>query len=620
MPCKLYQNRALRVLTLVISCYNLINLVSGFGLTNGFSRVVPGHYICSTEQFSFHLRKKSKCLFLSLYDENEDDLFDPSIIDDSFDDVSFEQADGDGLHSTTISVNLSQEGSSTNWNDLTVPELKRQLRLRGLKVSGKKSELVDRLFASNNGTGKSFASNGPDEEKLRVKNKEETKSSAVDVNNPRNQFIDAEVLKQSEKSPEQEFVEKKLGKELIDVSSYVDNEEEAETNSKDEYSEENEGVEVWGADAQIINDLDGVSPVVDNLSRTVIEYTGANADKVKAFVVASREALRGFLKGGSCNIVNPKETLKAEVSKINENRKLERIEWQGETFTVIQEGEKPTGYSMIGASISSQQVHGIIILSDVRGSDHEDTRTLCDKIAFECQPCVVMAPDLFRSKPWIEDRERQGFNTDGESYEEWRSHHPEGRVHFDIRTTAAVLRERYGVSSVNIFGTCFGGGRALEVATAWTPRDINSYLGESQSTVLPPLVEPASCIAWYPTRYDIGSLFENRKDGEPIERSDVAVMAIFAGKDDITGARESDAKLLKEKLDAQTWVVDNMVKVFDEEDHGFAHVGLANRDKDSFGNAEVASLLSTAWIDTYSRVYLPTTGPKVKSDDKWSAI
>ena len=43
----------------------------------------------------------------------------------------------------------------------------------------------------------------------------------------------------------------------------------------------------------------------------------------------------------------------------------------------------------------------------------------------------------------------------------------------------------------------------------------------------------------------------------------------------------------------------------------------ANRDKDSkvFGmDAEVASLLSTAWMEKYSRVFLPTTVIPIKEN------
>ena len=38
------------------------------------------------------------------------------------------------------------------------------------------------------------------------------------------------------------------------------------------------------------------------------------------------------------------------------------------------------------------------------------------------------------------------------------------------------------------------------------------------------------------------------------------------------------------------------------------------------GDAEVACLLSTAWMETYSRMFLPTTGEAVKDDDLWSEL
>jgi len=160
----------------------------------------------------------------------------------------------------------------------------------------------------------------------------------------------------------------------------------------------------------------------------------------------------------------------------------------------------------------------------------------------------------------------------------------------------------------------------LEVAAGWSPKTINQFIGEKQPDELPPLVSPASCVAWYPTRYNAKELFGSSCE-ECNEISKTAIMAIFAEEDNISGARKSDAKILKSYLDNVSWVTDNMVKVFENEDHGFAHVGIANRKGDEFGNGEVVSLLSTAWIDTYSRVYLPTAGPKVKSEDsKWNSV
>jgi len=82
-----------------------------------------------------------------------------------------------------------------------------------------------------------------------------------------------------------------------------------------------------------------------------------------------------------------------------------------------------------------------------------------------------------------------------------------------------------------------------------------------------------------------------------------------------------------------------MIKVFPGQDHGFAHNGISVNQKspeDEFeqfvdeefggagrvgldgGDAEVACLLSTAWMETYSRVFLPTTGPAVSVDENES--
>jgi hypothetical protein len=49
--------------------------------------------------------------------------------------------------------------------------------------------------------------------------------------------------------------------------------------------------------------------------------------------------------------------------------------------------------------------------------------------------------------------------------------HPDDRVSVDIRAAAAALREQYGVSSVSLFGSCYGGGRALEATARVYPKD-----------------------------------------------------------------------------------------------------------------------------------------------------
>ena len=204
----------------------------------------------------------------------------------------------------------------------------------------------------------------------------------------------------------------------------------------------------------------------------------------------------------------------------------------------------------------------------------------------------------------------------------------------DIRAAAACLRERYGVSSIAVWGTCYGGGRALEVAAGYVPGD---RIHDVDGSVGPPSVDPMAVVAWYPTRYNASALFgldrsTDRKNMEN-EASKLAVMAVFAGKDDIPGATAEDASSLKRLLSEDSRVKDSLVKVFPDQSHGFAHLGLASKvDQqsdtafqrfvdDEFGaegrllmddgDADVACLLSTAFMETYSRVFLPTTGSPI---------
>jgi hypothetical protein len=115
-------------------------------------------------------------------------------------------------------------------------------------------------------------------------------------------------------------------------------------------------------------------------------------------------------------------------------------------------------------------------------------------------------------------------------------------------------------------------------------------------------------------------------------------MCIFAGSDDSPGATPDDAALLKQLLEEDDRIVDHMVKIFPNQSHGFAHIGLAE-SMDSIndtngvfeeefvgagridiadGDADVACLLSTAFMETYSRVFLPTVGPPVSiNEEEW---
>jgi hypothetical protein len=53
-------------------------------------------------------------------------------------------------------------------------------------------------------------------------------------------------------------------------------------------------------------------------------------------------------------------------------------------------------YTVTGAQLSASEVQGVLLLSDVYGAFSDDMLALAEKIAFECQPVVVMVPDLFR--------------------------------------------------------------------------------------------------------------------------------------------------------------------------------------------------------------------------------
>lgn len=389
--------------------------------------------------------------------------------------------------------------------------------------------------------------------------------------------------------------------------------------------------------------------------------------------------------GGSRRTVTHYSSAEEEVAAIQRRREAESRrgtirpdEAEGEDDdsdpgTVYSAVERDFGdwgvYTPTGAQLSSSEVQGVLLLSDVYGPFTDDTRALADKIAFECQPAVVLAPDMFRGDPWtptaddpvvVDGEDDDGVERDraGRTYEEWRASHPGRRVDVDVRAAAAVLRERYAVSSVAVWGTCYGGGRALEAASGWYEGGKESYLedvvasgDDGRSSFAPPHVDPVACVAWYPTRYDARRLFGADHEGfrtfEGGADRSVAVMAVFGGDDALPGATPEDAALLRECLDEDPRIKDCMVKVFPGQGHGFAHANLGSEGNgqdgddakrfmgDNFGvldpsadngggdgDAEVACLLSTAWMETYTRVFLPTVGTPVRldADSRWAGL
>lgn len=524
---------------------------------------------------------------------------------------------------------------------LTLAQLKQQLRLRQLKVSGRKQELVNRLL--------DFSASRT------------TAPPIIQLEEPRRSSTSARQFAQDH------------GKELIDVTPYLDEDEQKRSlksvslNDGDEKDEEEQeadssssssGPEVWGSEAKIVDDYEGRQIVVDNLSRTTIEYKGSNQTAVKAYLVASRDALQRFLEGATSNSTQTVEdrlreiqtkremAARVPVREMKDDPGLDEGDETGLYQNIIERDFSDWGkFTQTGAQLSASEVQGVLLLSDVYGAFSDDTRALAEKIAFECQPVVVMVPDLFRETPWNENVSNPGFNENGQTYEEWRALHPDLRVSIDIRAAAACLRERYGVSSVAVWGTCYGGGRALEAAAGYFPND---NVHDVDGSVGPPPVDPMAAIAWYPTRYAATELFGKTHKGLHTDRNgnprSVAVIAIFGGKDTIAGATPEDAADLKKLLSKDDRIKDHMVKVFPGQDHGFAHIGISARQErsgddferfvdDEFGgagqvvmdggDAEVACLLSTAWMETYSRVFLPTTGPAVSLDDteaEWTSL
>ncbi|KAL3778323.1 hypothetical protein ACHAWO_011173 [Cyclotella atomus] len=569
--------------------------------------------------------------------------------------------DGFDLDSNDLGT-LTQE----NLSAMTVMQLKQQLRLRGKSTSGKKQELIERLL--------------------------DQRSSSINGSTVHKDLsTHAEVIPNNSKQAKKIAEAKSKGANLVDVTEYIDAEEigksfrssdrsssvsnsdnDIDNDSSKEKEEEESSPEVWGEDAKIVQDYEGRSVVVDGLSRTVIEYKGCNDTVVQAYVVGSRDALVKFLRGGNDESNNTETaaskekkyaSLEEEVYDIQRKRELQTMRGMpADELLDNEDGLEPMArdagdwgvWTPTGAQLSATEVQGVLLLSDVYGPFTENTQALADKIAFECQPVVVLVPDLFRGNPWTEEPSvgEDGVERNGQrkSYEEWRVSHPDRRVDVDIRAAAAVLRERYAVSSIAVWGTCFGGGRALEAASAWYSGGVESYYNDAfSSRPPPPHVDPVACIAWYPTRYDAKKLFGKSNEGfRTFENGDdrsVAVMAVFAEEDTLPGATKKDAALLKDCLDEDPRVKDVMVKVFANQKHGFAHNipkeytdgfdddrfviedgygGRASLVEHEYSNsdAEVACLLSTAWMETYTRMFLPTIGEPVRDEEEnpWSDL
>lgn len=399
---------------------------------------------------------------------------------------------------------LAGEVDVNRLEQLTVSQLRQQLRLRNLKVSGKKDELLARLASA-------YIQNDSREDKT-------------------------ENFSTTYKSKAREFAESR-GKELVDVSEYLDDYDQGKDtktsrSSKGQRMEEHYGIddnnateeiqnsspETWGEEAKIIQDYEGRSVIVDGLSRNIIQFKGSLKQPVEAYVVASREALKAFLKGGggtskniptssssssSTTISTMAQDLEEATFHIQKARekaskvpmRLEDVQGEdvddeeGLYTNILDRDYGDWGkYSLTGVQLSAQETKGVLLLSDVHGPFSNDIQALADKIAFECQPIVVFCPDLFRGNPWkVTGQGPLGeVNSRGQTFEEWRSTMDPTQTSVDVRAAAACMRQKYGVSSISVFGLCYGGGRALEITAKSYPNgsleDVNGEDGPSHGT------------------------------------------------------------------------------------------------------------------------------------------
>lgn len=496
--------------------------------------------------------------------------------------------------------------------ELTVPVLKQQLRLRGLPVSGRKPELVDRLLRLTRSV------EGENENK---------RSSDFD-------FVDMAVYiaeDDKEKDTKATRKVKKVGAKPIPPPA--------------------QNAEVWGINARMVDDYEGRQVVVGVVRELLIEFEGSNHTPTKAWVAGTPDALKPFLEGRNVHTSIGTSSPEQHVALLQENREnVTKRSLHPEDNEGLDEGDEIDLYNDValhrdysdwgkytptGAAVSAQEVKGVLLLADMYGIDYEQTQALAAHIAKDCQPVVVMVPELF----WGKSRGADKRN------DEWRVSINPLQVSVTIRAAAACLRKTYGVSSIVLWGLGYGGGKALEEAAREGLLDVHDVDG----SIAPPPVDPTAVVAWYPTHYTAPhKLFGPKRlfKAATRDKKKMAVMAVFAEHDNLGKATPEDATTLSGLLEQDDRVIDHMVKVFPGQKHGFAHMGLREQTgverkpnkhnieenmvlDDDYGvlssqqsfaedDAEIARLLSTAFMETYSRVFLPTVGSPICSDDeKW---
>ncbi|KAL3822603.1 hypothetical protein ACHAXA_006388 [Cyclostephanos tholiformis] len=557
--------------------------VGGLAYIPSSSRSSSSHDT-TNENITFRVKSRSMNFFMAPAGGGNDDDNDRRYEGETYDGDDDDDDDVETMEvlpppPTIDGFLLEDEMDSLTRDELlpmTIAQLKQQLRLRGKKVTGNKSQLIERLLTKNTTmNASSLRTGGRSDDSMRPgytkydKSIASRRNNAADSRDKNKQSTKMGAVDDSQRVTEA----KRRGADIVDVTDFIDAEEvgksfrsngQANANPILDVDIEDSAVEggsetsalsseVWGDDARIVDDYEGRSIVVDGLSRTIIEYKGSSNTVVQAYVVGSRDSLKSFLRGGQHASTPAKSSdtetasrgypsIEEEVYAIQRKREMESKrglirpdEADGEedatdpgtTYGSIERDYGDWGvYTPTGAQLSSAEVQGVLLLSDVYGPFTENTQALADKIAFECQPVVVLAPDLFRGNPWSTDTHLDEVgverNRDGKTYEEWRDMHPDRRIDVDIRAAAAVLRERYAVSCIAVWGTCFGGGRALEAAAGWYVGGPSSYYEDAfGDRPPPPHVDPVAAVVWYPTRYDARKLFGQANEGFQEGKEDV---------------------------------------------------------------------------------------------------
>lgn len=550
-------------------------------------------------------------------------------------------------------------GSSTGWASLTISELKAELRARGLRVSGRKLELIERLEADD------ALQIAPDSLFTDIENMgvdytghSENRKGAAEVQEPKQQRV-------AGKRMSQDFIEMEQGGPMPEAAYSTARGIEDGMRREEVLLER--GVTVAAA-----------AKMRERLGMSLVEAlaTGVLSDDTDD----DKEDIDG----------NPDEVPYCENFEDSavfeqddfEDAKAEIVESESAQQPSTREGEHKHAALLPGVQcyvVATPQAlqpwhpmhHGagirpVLLLPDNDGWQSSAVRSMADHIAFVCNT-VVAVPDL-RNASADAMAGDLGTPTD-DTLPTLSSLSPPRPLHTsstlrDVRTCCRALLRDYNGTALGLVGVGTGGGVALEAA-------LSGYAGHS--TARAPARGPRVVVAMYPTCYHLGlhnayggvggdtSISTDPKDAATTSQQTLTgnsppvrmqpplgslccpCLAIFGALDELPGATPSDAAALKELLQAQSRYLhirgvsnggnpsnsggfkvtkshdndlfDFQVLSFSGQGHGFIHKTMMeeakDRDNDGEGSAplpwkvhqdaEDAMLMTTAWLDLYNR-------------------